>query len=425
LRSLYALGDRLFVLYDAEGSMPEGRGLVAYDVSDPANPTELDTLTWSTREWQVNDTGYAQPGLPLAEAVLWSGPRLAWLEHRHECSQSEPEKLIEHTRLRVVDLADANELRDETVSLPKDASYTGLVSSGEWVATSHSPRRTSPEPMRVPFYLDLVDVSEARAPRAQKPIAIPGALLLFDAPSSRALTAQRTRVDAGRVPLERCYERFGLYEFDAGTESFAQNTPVDCIGYPMLLHRVRLDAGKAALEESLELDEDIGVESFSADGGVAFAMVKRGGRKVFLDAGIGVQIGRSFACYECAYDDPPLELVSLGWLERGALELGRITAKDSSMSGWALRGQPFVRARGNSAMVVGRLEVALIDASDPKAPRAAAAEPVYGIEVYSEEEGYRVESRPIDLREGAVILSLGGHGLQRLELDVSAAPLAP
>ena len=177
-----------------------------------------------------------------------------------------------------------------------------------------------------------------------------------------------------------------------------------CVGYVQRLHLVRLDAVSATLEDTYALAEREQVYSSSLGDGVLFASLGRGG--YYYPAGRVVADGACFGPCGGSVDSEPSKLLVLGGFASGKLAVGQISVDDSQQSNdwWGFWGSPTVYASGQRALLVGRSDVAVIDAGVATEPVIAKRVPLIASPQY------------VQLRAEEALLALGQQGVQWVDL---------
>jgi uncharacterized secreted protein with C-terminal beta-propeller domain len=410
LDSIMSSGDRAYFLYNYYNwreEKDEQMKVLTLDVSDPSDPQIAGDASIGFRPsyGRTYVPGMVDNGVP-AVAV---GDGLVFAEHDTEYNNLGFIVKSGYT-LEVVDFSDPAEPERSTIEMPESIGSTGLVTSGNIVATSHfeiSPTNSS----AVRFYLDRVDVSDAGDPEQMDPVNIPGSLLAYDHDNARALTVDYQYVRIEDISPQQCYEEeFGQFLTDDPSRVDYEDGRGPCQALRYKLHLVEIEDGVA-----------LTVGSYDADKGVQITGAAIGKDRVFL--GTGTSGGYGYAGYDEPYygDDVAIarggfgigyysygfqtgeaKLLVASGLASGDLEVASLTVETASdfygFSGMVAKGKTAVVSTGWQ----GRLSV--IDASD-------ASNPV--VRDSDELGGY---VRDLDLAGNVAIAALGEFGVQTIEL---------
>jgi hypothetical protein len=394
-------------------------GLIVIDASDPKAPKLASKLEWQ----QDTDNGGKIDGSPIypwspfygyysygftgAQAsTVRSESALIKLEQRWIYSATGGTSTSE-LRLNVFDLSDPTKPTQTTLALPKADGYAGLVQDGKDVLFSHFDQIENGA--RARFYLDRVDLSDAKHPKLTDKISVPGALLHYDRANGRAITSELTRSTVENLTNQECWDRFGYAEWlqngteDGGYAPYDPNAKGTCTGYLQHLHMVRFVTGGAVLDSSYHLGESDRISSSSLGDGRVAAVLNHG----YMFWGWAVD------CFDCGRggfygggaSQEPAELLVLGGLAAGSFDVGRLTVADDNNPWWGFYGSPPVYAAGSKALVQSSSDVAIVDMSVPSAPKILSKVPLYG-----------GSASDLQAAGNLVLLSLGMNGVQRVDL---------
>jgi hypothetical protein len=410
--SYYAAGSTLYLLYSGvragKLSGEQESGVIAIDVSNPTKPQIAGRTSWvepdnqDGRSWSLyyGDYygGFAQPS-----PYVWTDHLLAFFEQKYKYNGTDwPETSV---RLRVVDLRDVHKLENATLALGDDLTYTGLIADGEELVTSraNAPRSKLVAP-KLKFFADRFDVSTPTAPKRIKSTNVPGVVVHVDHDSGRAVTSQMHRSVLRGVTGNDCYERFARADFslDHPDQITTDDSPGTCTGYTQSVNLVALDGDVAVLEDSFTLSEDQLATSWSADEGRLFAVIGTSYPYSFRG---GVVSDCEGACGGPTPEREPTKLVVLSGFARGELEVGRLEYQSGDDTSW--RGywsSNTVVAHGKKALLFGSGEVAIIDASNAKAPKITGAVAMVG------------DAQSVQFEDDKALVALGEQGLQWIEL---------
>jgi hypothetical protein len=313
--------------------------------------------------------------------------------------------------VEVVDFSDPAEPQRSTVNMPESIGSTGLLVSGDIVATSHfeiSPINSS----AVRFFLDRVDVSDPSDPELLDPVNIPGSLLAYDHESSRALSVDYKYVRIENISPQQCYEEeFGEFLTDDPSRLDYEQARGPCSALRYTLRLLELDGEQANI-----------VGSYEADKGIQITSVALGADRIFLGTGVvrtygygyddvgyagdvaigGRSGGGYIGYYSYGFESGESKLLVASGLSTGELEVASLTVDTAS----DFNGFSGMLAKGTTAVVStgwqGRLSV--IDASDESDPVVRDS---------AELGGY---VRDLDLLGNVAIAALGQSGVQTIDL---------
>ena len=392
------------------------RGLLVLDASDPADPKRVANVTWQLDGWSAYSGWYRYGYYGERHTSVRAANALATLESKWERTATNTN--VQRVHLRVLDLRDLDDVHNEVLPFETGTSYSGLHLDGDVVMTSHL-SATSPDGRRGRFYIDRFDIARPEEPRQLSKINVPGALVVFDSASQRALTSEQVRVEVeGKLSYQDCHMRFADAHWvsdergragvvvapssvhrsgDAGVEE-AQPVVGICTGYKQRLNLVRVEDSSARLEDRIELPENQRMFSLSMGDGVLFASVSHGQSSAFVASTCAGLCGGLRA--------PATELLVLGGFASGTFEQGHLSVDDAAANGWSgFYGAPPVYAYGQRALLIGQSDVAIIDASHPTEPVLVERVPLIGSVRYSEVYG------------DSALLTLGQQGVQWLDLS--------
>ncbi len=418
VQSYHSVGSRVYLLYEGHRELSRAKvseresGVLVVDVADPTEPKVIGRTQWTSSEqsgqsaWNTYYGGYSYGGFGQTQPYLWSGDVLAFLEQRYAWNGTDTRS----TRLRVVDLRDAENPRSTTLALLDNQEYSGLIADGDRVLTSHyaAPIGANVAP-RTKFYVDGFDIADPSNPKALAPVNVPGALVHYDAASGRAVTSELRRTAATTVTAKACYERFANAEWEYPPNLWMVTNPEPagrCVGLVQSLHLVELGETRATLEDTLTLSEKERIGGWSAGDGRVFATIGRGGYYYGGGPLIGDCGGPGCGRYIGPTAPEPVNLLVLGGFDSGAFETGRLTVEDEAASNnwWGFWGTPPIYADGQKALLLSQGDAAVVDASDLTNVHIVKTETLYG----------SVSS--VEIRDGVALVALQQLGLQWIEL---------
>lgn len=434
-------GSEMDLLYEtwgvsARGEGTQTRGVLVIDASDPTKPAIKSDTHWNNDQGWSTYHGFFNYGYYQANAsVLRTDNTITMLESRwkEQVSQVSFVSTLE-TRLRVLDMRDPSNVTMKLLPFQAAASYSGLISDGDTVLTSHM---VDGGKGRARFYVDRFDVSDPSNPQQLPSVNVPGALLHYDAASGRAITTEQKRTLVNGLTYPECANRFSYFEWNdpsanvkggvsrGGTatppsaasapmiagDSAAPVKPIepvypkgDCTGFTQSLHLVQLLQDGAALEDTITLDESQQLTASSMGDGVVFGSIGQGG--YYGGPRGGVLIDCFGPCGGPVFDPKPSELLVLGGFGSGKFEVGQISVENNDANSWyGFWGTPPVYASGKKALLVGQKDVAIIDATTASKP------------VISRRVDLIAPPQSVDVRNGRALLVLGAQGVQWLSLD--------
>lgn len=407
IESYHAEGSTLYLLYTGYRASKRTEseretGVIAIDASNPAKPRIAGRTSWiepqDTGGWSIYYGGYSA-GFHQATPYLWHDGVLAFFEQKYTQTSSTFSKTS--VRLRVVDLHDPAKLATSTLALGDNREYTGLLADGDQLLTTRADSpRTNIVQTRIKFYADRFDVSKPSAPKLVGSANVPGIVVYLDRDTGRAVTSQMHRVVVPGLTSSACYSRFSQANFDYTNPNSIQTdkSTGTCTGYTESLELIALHDDAAVLEDSLALKENQQVLSWSAGDGRLFATLGTGFSYYPAIADCAGPCGGS------APEREPVQLLVLSGFGNGKFQTGRLEYKPDADDSWrGYSGTPSVVADGDKALLIGDTEVAIVDASDAKAPKVERTVLVLGY------------AQSVEVENGTALLALGEQGLQWIE----------
>ena len=418
LQEIFSSGERVYFMYyeyrwDVEDKR-EGTKILTLDVSDPENPelagdAELGFRANYGRSLVPGMVNNGSPAVAVDEALVLARHDVAYNELGFVTRQG--------YSLEVVDLSDPKKPEVSSVEMPDALGSTGLLRSGDVIATSHfelSP--TNPNAVR--FYLDRLDVSKPSEPKLLDPVNIPGSVLAYDHDSERALTVDYQYVRIDDVSPKQCYEEeFGEFVTDDPSRVSYEDARGPCDALRFKLHLVQLDEEQASVVGSYDVDKGVNITTAAIGddrvflgtgvnyGGYAVdGPAIGGGVAVSPTAPIGVGGGGIYVPYYTEQfqkrDAKLLVVAGLGEDELTVSSVVLETAQNfSGFNGLIAAGTKAVVATGYKG------ELSVIDASDPEEP------------VVSDSIALAGHLHDLDLAGDVAIASLGQSGVQTIRLQ--------
>lgn len=408
LREVITSDDRAYLVFSSPSFLDnrgESLGITTLDVSNPDEPkvvgsTDLDLSPYNS--------GYgAVPGLVNNGAKLVVlGDGLAFRSHHVEYdAQGSISK--NEASLVLVDLADPVKAKQSSLALPKALGYTGLLKSGNVIATSHF-EGASADGLVVRFFLDLIDGSDVTAPKLLRSVNVPGALLAYEHESQRAILLDYQFAHLSDISPRQCYEvELGTFGDNAGWVDY-ENDRGPCTALRFKVNVVDVSGKDARVLDSVDLDKSVQITSVAV-----------GDDRVFLGTGNYSPYGYGYAptapiagganmqggSYYWHY---PIEETDTQLLVTSGIKGGKVaiaTLDVATTSGFA--GFNSIVAKGKKAVVAAGWQnrMSVVDASDPAAPVEAEAIELPGT------------VRDITLMGDTAILALGEAGVHTVSLS--------
>jgi hypothetical protein len=380
--------------YDAEtGASTQAARVLTADLSDPTTPrlvgnavlpTDSSYYYYSDYYYYGGYSGFVRSGsnlVTLGSTMVASGRVVEWVQDGYRVASS---------KLEVADLSNPTSPRVTSVPLPASLGFTGLLTSGSIVATSHS----EPSPAgngRVRFYLDRVDVSDPRAPFALRSVNVPGSLIAYDAESSNAVTSDYRNVEV-RATQKVCNEQYGGWFDVGGLVNDYETTLGTCTVVEQTLRLVHVEDDVATVidSETLGLGEVVGNTALGDDR--LFVTVNRPYYYYYYGEG-----GYGYS----SFSERKLAVITLSGLQSGDFASARLELDAGDNWGYV----PLV-ARGTKAVLSTgfRGKLAVITADDPARPALLRE---------AELSGY---VQDLDIAGDSAVASLGFDGAQSISL---------
>ncbi len=414
-QSMLSGGDNVYLTYSrydysANSDYKEETRVRTIDVSDPKNPKVAgDAALGGSPNYGRN---YVPGMVDNGEAALGVGDALAFAEHRIEYNN-----LGFVTRndfvLNILDFSDADDPTSTEIELPESLGSTGLLASGDVVATSHF--ETSPtNPQAVRFFLDRVDISDPSDPKLLDAVNIPGSLLAYDHDSERALTVDYQYVTVDDISPKQCYEEeFGQFNTPDPSLVDYEDARGSCTALRYKLLLVEIDGDEASVQDSYDVDK--GVQITSAALGDDRVFLGTGAAPVYYGGGVampptpsvGVAIaepgfGSSIGYYSYPVYTAEAKLLVASGVASGELEVAAAELETTD----SFYGFNQLVAKGTTAVVAtgwqGRLSV--VDASKADSPVVRDSVEVAGY------------VQDLDIVGDVAIAALGSSGVQMIQL---------
>ncbi len=402
LSDVRANGNDAYLVYDYYSYDPntetaaQGARIVTVNVSDPRAPAVAGEVSLEFTPTYYYGWYYGGGALGLVQSGTGTaalGSTLAFFSHSPTWNEG---PIAAPGELHLVDLANPKAPVTRTLATPSALGYTGLVSSGNVIATSHY-EAVGTSTSRVRFYLDRV-VKQGKSSALLPPVNIPGSLVAFDAESSHAITADYHDLRFDGLTWEQCYSDYGSGRFETTvTPVNYEKTRGTCIVTQETLYLLAIDADRSTVVDRTQLAPGEWVSAVALGDDRLFVSL---GRPYFYyygynDFGIGGGYGVS------SFDDRSLSLVVLSGLSSGAFTSARLEIPAGDTWGYV----PLVARGTSAALSTGfRGKLVVVNASDPEAPRVSR-------EV--ELAGY---VQDLDIVGDTAVASLGYDGAQAISL---------
>jgi hypothetical protein len=214
-----------------------------------------------------------------------------------------------------------------------------MLTFGDEVVSWHM-REASSDGSKVRFYLDRLDVSDARNPQARPSINVPGAVAAYDPATQRAVTVD-FQLEQTNVAEEQCWSspRFHDYDYETGRCSLAHRE----------LKLVQLSSNGASLLDTYDVEgPDGALRGVAGTPGRLFARITE-----------GYDVWDEFGWAERSHQEL---VVFAGWESGSLQESARVEASGSGY--WM--GQ--LRAAGDHLLFNADNGLGVLDASDPASP---------------------------------------------------------
>lgn len=399
--------DALYLVYEGysydptSGKTDSSSRVVTVDVSNPSAPAvAADAALGFSPSYSHYLIGAVDSGARVVSAgtTLVLANRTAEYIENSNNDYGPSAHRVTTSELQLVDLSEPAAPVVRSIALPAAFAATGLLKSGNVIATS-SFETTSAGRGR--FYLDRLDVTDPTRPVLLPRVNIPGSLLAYDAESAHAVTVDyRSRV-IDDVTAEHCYTQYAYRaEFvPPNSGQYDWNTTLgQC---RMILQTLRLvqvqDAG-AALVDSHALGEGEWVTTTALGDDRLFVVLQQTGG---ASGGLGVSIGPGLYPYY-GFSSGKLPVLVLGGLRTGELTVGKLELETGDRWG---NYAPIVASGTQAAVAAGfRGKLTVIDASRANAPRVLREVEVSG---YVED---------LDVVGDSAIASLGQDGAALISL---------
>lgn len=409
LNGVFASDDRVYFHYTKNqyADLTKGMRIKVLDVADPTDPEVVADV----------DVDYIPPELRYAtvpgmvhsgSASLALGNALVFTNHNITYNdlgfivKNEP-------TLDVLDFNDANKPKRKSIPMPPSLGATGLVASGNVIATSHF-EAVADDVDAVRFYLDRVDVSEPSDPVVLDSLNIPGSLLTYDDRSKRALTLDYRYATFENISPAQCYEEeFGAFVASDPSLVDYETGRGPCTALRLELHLVDVSGKRARIVDSHELAK-----------GTTIRVVALGDDRAFLGIGTasggylpmgpvselprpapwgGIGVGVPYYRYSAKMGSATV-LVASG-LDQDSLKVASVDVATSD----TFYGFSSILAKGKKAVIAAgwQNQMSVVDATDASEPVSTFIEVPAGVQ-------------DLDLVGDTVVAALGPAGVQTLVL---------
>lgn len=412
LQSITSSGDRVFFQYSRynynETSKSDQTRVKVLDVADPAHPEEVGDadLGFTPQSAYSYVPGMVNNGtdrLAIGSSIVFTN---------HTIEYNELGFIVKNeSAFEIVDFSDPNDPQRKSVAMPKSLGSTGLLKSGDVLATSHfevSP--TNADAVR--FFLDRVDLSDAGDPVVRGSVNIPGSLLAYDDENKRALTIDYQYVNFESISPKQCYEE----EYGTFLTNNSNNLDWEGARGPCTAMRFKLNLVDVS-DETAQI-----VDSYDVDKGVYINAAAVGDDRVFLGTAMSQGYGVGVDIAEPTPSLPPMSSAGgVSYIGYGYYSGNVDTAKllvASGLGGESLTVAPVeldttegyyfssILAKGKKAVIATgwQGQMAVVDATSAEEPEVADS-----IEL----AGYVSD---LDLVGNTAVVALGQSGVQTLSL---------
>lgn len=415
LQSVLSGGERTYFLYsqynyDNEAKANETRVKVL-DVADPSKPEVAGDAALG---FEPQTSYNSVPGMVNNGASsLALGSTMVFTNHAIE--YNELGFIVKNaSTLEVVDFANADEPVRQSVAMPASLGTTGLLKSGNVIATSHFEALPDNTDV-VRFYLDRVDVADAGEPKLLDSVNIPGSLLAYDDEHQRALTVDYQYVNFEDISPKQCVEEeFGTFITNNANLIDWENSRGPCTAMRFKLYLLDVAGETADVLDSHDVDKGVYINAAALGDdrvflGTSMSTYYRGGVDIATPAppasigggaigGIGY-IG--YAYYPVTVGTAKL-LVASG-LTGDSLTVAPVELETTS----SFYGFSSILAKGKKAVIATGWQnrMSVVDATD-------AEEPVVAEDI--ELAGYVSD---LDLVGDTAVVALGQAGVQTVSLS--------
>ncbi|HET9958339.1 MAG TPA: beta-propeller domain-containing protein, partial [Polyangiaceae bacterium] len=380
--------------YDPAANQSYSRmNVVTVDASKPQSPKVSGRATLA----EQFGYGWSSYGMVDTGAALVNiGSTLAFVDRqvRYDTGNT---PFLERSNLVLADMTDPNQPATQSVAMPTGNGATGLIASGNVVATSHYEGVEG----GARFYLDRVELT-ANGAKALPKINIPGSLVAYDAKTERAITVDYAQQVVPTITLKDCYERFAFPSFDIGQGTYTEDALGTCTAIIQSVNLIEIRDGKAHVLGRIVLKESERVGAVAQGDDRVFMTL--GGAGYYYRLGVpSIGIADGASCFGCgtSFESGTLPLLTVSGLTSGQFVTGRIELESGdyySGASIAAAGQRAVLATGFR----GKLSViSAVDSAHPVLVREA------------EVPGYVQDLRVIS---NIAVASLGTDGVQTVDL---------
>lgn len=379
-------------VYDYYADAKNTIGVVVVDVSNPKRPTFVakHSVTRSGYSGYYSAYGLAGSGSDIVQL----GSTLALLSTETTCIDPDCTRSNVKSVLDIVDLSTPSKPRSVSLNLPVALGNTGLITSGNIIATSHfAPVDNQGE--RVRFFLDRFDVSDPSQPVALPPKNIPGSLLEYDANSDNAITVDYRSKTERVANSGDCYDKYGYSARFISERQGAYDGPGTCYAIEQSLKLVGSVSGTPRILGSYDL----------APGEVA-NVAATGDDRTFVALSGSLTPYYGDIAYEGYgwYRAPNVErpVIVIAGLKSGKFATGEVAIK----GGYYWPANSFQAVGTRAILSAGwRNQLTVLDATDATAP------------VVAKEVNVKGYVSDVDVFDNSALLSLGYDGAEVVDLD--------
>jgi uncharacterized secreted protein with C-terminal beta-propeller domain len=223
--------------YDESGVDPDfsPTHLMAFDVSDPSNPTLVSTtdfphsFPWQMGSWYTNTVESGDNIVMVENTIVIKPDNDNYWYYDNNNNNQDP-------AIYGIDVSDPlNPVISFEVARQEGVIYGGLQSKGNLLVTSHfQPLTTTPDDPfsnMVLFYMDRIDLTHAASPSFMPAVNIPGSLIDFNPNTNKVITVDYILNSIQANNWDTCYEmnHYNIWYDDDMGRCFWVNRTMDIL----------------------------------------------------------------------------------------------------------------------------------------------------------------------------------------------------